>query len=1250
MASSGIVQSVSGIVKAIAVDGTERVLQVGDRVLPNEQIVTGNTGVISIEFADGTTLDLGRNSVTILDDETINYEANLAPSAPTSEQAQLAEVEAMQKAIAEGEEFDPSKLEATAAGAPGAGGPGEDDGHTFVNVDYLQPTATPESGFETTGISTAFPETQEPLILNPEQQPIPVAEVEPPAEPPIEPPVDTVPTAGTTTVLLDEDDLIADEVLPAIFDALRVEFESSTGYVAVNPFAVGANDQADGDDLPPNSPTVLTGFLTADYGDNGPGSIVFNPASAQPAGMTSGGENIQYWISNDGHSLIGFIVNNQSGPTGGTLVRGVDTQVPTYAQIIFTAEITDATTMAFRTALYGPVDHLDVTTEDNLLFNLSFTVSDIDGDSAQGILLLNLDDDSPIVTINEFGVASLNVVEASGIDSAQSAVISLATDIQPGADGLGSSSTSYALALAGTADSGLVTTDGNHPITLVVSPDGQIVTGQYQDNGPQTAFTVSLVGNQVSLVSNVALEHANAPQNTEDDTLDLNGLINVVATVAVTDGDNDQVIAQDNTTTGLNLSFNDTDPTVNITTAATVDALAVTEASLQTGQDSATITAPVFTASAVDGYSSSTSYALALAGTADSGLVTTDGNHPITLVVSPDGQTVTGQYQDNGTQTAFTVSLVGNQVSLVSNVALEHANAPQNTEDDTLDLNGLIDVVTTVAVTDGDNDQVIAQHNTTTGLELTFNDTDPVSLTPTALHIIDLATANGTTENLHFLTGADGVQTVRFNFSDGDAARDVDGNRLSFNGEFLYLHYADNGTDFTRMEATTSPTLGSGEVGFWIDIDPDANTYTMHSNGVISNGTAITSAEIAEIGGGNSEWLAFIDLSKSTEDAFMTTKSGDSVNTNNAEIGISAGNSFTPTEGYRIDFVNGLTTDKVQGVETYNISGAHNLTNSFRQVLSTVNPGNNDNGGVDGRADITLAAIIANDVDNIFYGDADDVLISLNPSNVNVYDSNGNIVPDGQQGLSYIDNGDTITLLGLQEDWTFEIETDVKFNAVQVDAYDTTAEFKLGLFSYGEDYFGDPVDLSYQITGIDGDGDMVDGQINAVLYPADATFDGSDLDDTYQGSDTVDYLLGNEGDDNLSGLDGDDVLVGGEGTDTLTGGGGSDRFVMTNGDVPDVIKDFTVGNLNSENGAIDPNADILDVTDVLAGAEITSSDFSANPANYLHLDTTTQPGSTIVSLDLDGSGAGLSLMTVVTLEGTETDLDTLLDNGQIDYS
>jgi len=714
-------------------------------------------------------------------------------------------------------------------------------------------------------------------------------------------------------------------------------------------------------------------------------------------------------------------------------------------------------------------------------------------------------------------------------------------------------------------------------------------------------------------------------------------------------------------------------PLLNVTAAPTLGALSVVEASgAGEGKEATTtITAPEFTYLAgADGLQSlTTTYALTLAGGTATGLVTTDGNYPITLSVSADGQTISGLY--NGSNVAFTVTLSGTTVTLVSNVALEHDNnqGPVPAEDNTLDISSLIKVTATITVTDNDGDVVSTNVSTTNPLSIEFVDTNPVSLTPTAIHMIDLATAPAITENLHFVSGADGVQTVRFTITDGVAAIDEStGNQLAYNGQQLYLHYGQtNGViDYTIIVATTSSALApngvltsGSNVAYWIDINPDplsgaGGSYTMHSNGVISNGTETTATNLNSVGGGNVALKAISDIGGTTEDVVLTTKNGLTVNTNANVIGIGAGQSFSSTDGIRFDFTNGTVSGN-GGSAVYTADGTHNLTTSFKQAISLTAGASH--------ADITIKAILA-DSDNVYYGDADEGSVSITA--VRVY--NGTLaqvqagtateILDGQSvggiTLDYTINGDgTVNIVGLQDGWVFLVETTNSFSALQIDSLNTTGNYKLGVFSYGESSAGDPVDLSYNIVGIDGDGDTVSGSLAATLYPASATQSGvndGSPNDTLTGTINTDYLLGNLGDDVLSGLGGNDVLVGGAGTDTLIGGSGVDRFVMTNGDGPDIITDFTLGNLNPVNGAVSANADILDISDVLAGAEITAAEFASSPGSFI---TFVQSGSdTNVVLDLDGVAGGATHV-VATLQNTTAtnfDINTLIGNGQIDYT
>ncbi|UWU75277.1 DUF5801 domain-containing protein [Bradyrhizobium huanghuaihaiense] len=450
---------------------------------------------------------------------------------------------------------------------------------------------------------------------------------------------------------------------------------------------------------------------------------------------------------------------------------------------------------------------------------------------------INFDDDGPTLSITAAPtVGSATVIEASGVAGQNQATITPPTFTASAVDGY-TTDVSYALGLAAGTATGLQTTDGNHAITLVADSATQI-SGKYDSDGngsnDATAFTVTLSGTTVTLRSFVALEHSNAPQGAgEDNTLDLNGLINVKATVTVTDGDHDPV-SKDSTSGTLSLTFNDTDPTLSITAVPVVGSATVTEASGAAGQSQATITAPGFTASAVDGYTSDVSYVLSLVN-ATTGLQTTEGNHAITLVADSATQ-ISGKYDSNGDTTldatAFTVTLSGATVTLTSSVALEHSNAPQGAgEDNTLDLDGLIKVVATVTVTDGDNDSTSSQ-STSAGLSLTFNDTDP---TITVQFDGDPGTAGTQRETLTNAVGATASGAFGFDMTDKHTAAEysagvsdfVDANTNLAGVQIGLTGTIDNNQnpDITDAVATlTAEDATSATFGFSFHYDKDPIT------------------------------------------------------------------------------------------------------------------------------------------------------------------------------------------------------------------------------------------------------------------------------------------------------------------------------------------------------------------------------------------------------------------------------------------
>ena len=56
------VQSIVGQVFAVSADGARRLLVEGDRLFKGEEVLTGDSGMVTLKLADGRTLDLGRDS------------------------------------------------------------------------------------------------------------------------------------------------------------------------------------------------------------------------------------------------------------------------------------------------------------------------------------------------------------------------------------------------------------------------------------------------------------------------------------------------------------------------------------------------------------------------------------------------------------------------------------------------------------------------------------------------------------------------------------------------------------------------------------------------------------------------------------------------------------------------------------------------------------------------------------------------------------------------------------------------------------------------------------------------------------------------------------------------------------------------------------------------------------------------------------------------------------------------------------
>ncbi|WP_460127450.1 retention module-containing protein [Pseudomonas sp. H1_D05] len=167
----GIVTKVIGQVFAQSADGTKRALVKGDRLFAGDQLITGAEGAVAVHLQNGQELTLGRDSSLTMTGQLLADQAAHvnAPEAVTPSEAQLTDVEQIQKAIAAGD--DPSKnAEATAAGpnAPG-GAPGElGGGHSFVLLTEVGGRVDPIIGFPTAGFGgiPEFPEERHNAVID----------------------------------------------------------------------------------------------------------------------------------------------------------------------------------------------------------------------------------------------------------------------------------------------------------------------------------------------------------------------------------------------------------------------------------------------------------------------------------------------------------------------------------------------------------------------------------------------------------------------------------------------------------------------------------------------------------------------------------------------------------------------------------------------------------------------------------------------------------------------------------------------------------------------------------------------------------------------------------------------------------------------------------------------------------------------------------------------------------------------------
>ncbi|WP_442487637.1 Ig-like domain-containing protein [Halomonas litopenaei] len=148
---------------------------------------------------------------------------------------------------------------------------------------------------------------------------------------------------------------------------------------------------------------VATGSLGYDFGTDGAGGFTWSTTGLP--NLTSNGSSVSWSLSGNGRSLVGFDGNGDR---------------------VISIQLTDVANGTYKVVLAKPLDHSNPDVEDDINFNVGYTISDVDGDSAAGQLRVIVDDDQP-----------QSVNDNASTDSDSSVTVDVLDNDRFGADGEG---------------------------------------------------------------------------------------------------------------------------------------------------------------------------------------------------------------------------------------------------------------------------------------------------------------------------------------------------------------------------------------------------------------------------------------------------------------------------------------------------------------------------------------------------------------------------------------------------------------------------------------------------------------------------------------------------------------------------------------------------------------------------------------------------------------------------------------------
>ncbi|MFL6756972.1 MAG: DUF5801 repeats-in-toxin domain-containing protein, partial [Sphingomicrobium sp.] len=481
----------------------------------------------------------------------------------------------------------------------------------------------------------------------------------------------------------------------------------------------GGNPGGTGDDA---NATNTSGTLAHSYGADGAGSIVYLTTGA-PAGFSYSLQgNGDLWVLQGATHVLTLTVN--------------------------------ATTGAYLVTQVAPIDHAAGNDENNALFTVNYRVTDHDGDTVDGSIVVNVDDDTPTISANaavqlDDDALAGGIAGGTGDVNPDTANTSGTLGHSYGADGAGSTAylttgapAGFSYALQGNGDLWIMQ-GATHVITLTVNAS----TGAY--NVVQVAPINHPAGSDEN---DVAFTVTYRVTDHDGDTADGSIVINVdddtpTATVVTTG----QAVSVDESV-GIQVDSNDTTNAGVIALFATV-ANPGTDTDLpQYAQNASAIVASTGSAYGADGAGTTVFSLNVSAAGVDSGLNTTGGQD---ILLFKEGALVVGRVSggaDDG-KAAFAIAIDPSTgvISMVEYLSIQHPIAA-NADDMVSIANGA--VLAVVTVTDADSDP--ATNSVAIGSQLQFQDSGPVMTAAQNMNIQNSGDVAHTGQ-FAFNLGADGA-------------------------------------------------------------------------------------------------------------------------------------------------------------------------------------------------------------------------------------------------------------------------------------------------------------------------------------------------------------------------------------------------------------------------------------------------------------------------------------------------------------